>query len=189
LRVASPGGATASVDLNAGSIQLGNFTIPSTGGWQNWTNVTRTVTLNAGTYNLGVFAQTAGWNFNWIEIVSAGTGGLTCSVATGAVTCTPASLASGATAEVQMTLQAGATATGVQRVFLHVASATLVDPQPGNNDATGSMTVTALPVTPPATPAASSGGGGGAIDTLLALALGGIGLLTGWRRRGGLRRR
>jgi beta-glucanase (GH16 family) len=31
--------------------------------------VQRTVTLNAGTYNLGVFAQTAGWNFNWIEVV------------------------------------------------------------------------------------------------------------------------
>ena len=72
LRVASPSGATASVDLNAGSIQLGNFTIPATGGWQNWTTVSRTVTLNAGTYNLGVFAQTAGWNFNWIEVVPAG---------------------------------------------------------------------------------------------------------------------
>ena len=72
LRVASPSGATASVDLNAGAIQLGNFAIPATGGWQNWTTVSRTVTLNAGTYNLGVFAQTAGWNFNWIEVVSAG---------------------------------------------------------------------------------------------------------------------
>ena len=53
LRVASPAGATASADLNAGTIQLGNFAIPATGGWQNWTTVSRTVTLNAGTYNLG----------------------------------------------------------------------------------------------------------------------------------------
>src|SRR5688500_9592952 len=75
LRVASPSGATASVDLNAGAIQLGNFAIPATGGWQTWTTVSRTVTLNAGTYNLGVFAQAAGWNFNWIEVVSAGGGG------------------------------------------------------------------------------------------------------------------
>ena len=74
LRVASPGGATASVDLNSGTILLGNFTIPNTGGWQNWTTVTRTVTLNAGNYSLGVFAQTANWNFNWIEVV-ASTGG------------------------------------------------------------------------------------------------------------------
>jgi beta-glucanase (GH16 family) len=74
LRVASPSGATASVDLNGGTIQLGNFAIPATGGWQTWTTVTRTVTLNAGNYSLGVYAQSAGWNFNWIEIVSGGTG-------------------------------------------------------------------------------------------------------------------
>lgn len=70
LRVASPSGATASVDLNGGAIQLGNFTIPATGGWQTWTTVSRTVNLNAGTYSLGVFAQTADWNFNWIEVVA-----------------------------------------------------------------------------------------------------------------------
>jgi beta-glucanase (GH16 family) len=69
LRVASPSGATASVDLNSGTIQLGNFAIPATGGWQTWTTVSRTVTLNAGNYSLGVYAQTAGWNFNWIEVV------------------------------------------------------------------------------------------------------------------------
>jgi beta-glucanase (GH16 family) len=74
LRVASLSGATASVDLNSGTIQLGNFAIPATGGWQTWTTVSRTVTLNAGNYSLGVFAQTAGWNFNWIEIVSGGSG-------------------------------------------------------------------------------------------------------------------
>lgn len=72
MRVASPSGATASVDLNAGTIQLGSFQINATGGWQNWTTVTRTVYIQAGTYNLGVFAQTAGWNFNWIEVVAAG---------------------------------------------------------------------------------------------------------------------
>lgn len=72
LRVASPSGATASVDLNAGAIQLGTFQIGATGGWQNWTTVSKTVTIDAGTYNLGVFAQTAGWNFNWIEITPAG---------------------------------------------------------------------------------------------------------------------
>jgi beta-glucanase (GH16 family) len=31
------------------------------------------VTINAGTYNLGVFAQSGGWNFNWIEVTSNGT--------------------------------------------------------------------------------------------------------------------
>ena len=69
LRVASSGGGTASLDLNAGSILLGNFTIPATGSWQTWTTVSRTLTLNAGTYTLGLYAVTAGWNINWIEIV------------------------------------------------------------------------------------------------------------------------
>ncbi|UOQ79163.1 carbohydrate-binding protein [Hymenobacter sp. 5516J-16] len=70
-RVASPSGGTLSSDLNAGAIQLGNTTIPATGGWQNWTTVSRTVTVNAGTYNFGVFAQTGGWNLNWIRITKA----------------------------------------------------------------------------------------------------------------------
>jgi beta-glucanase (GH16 family) len=69
MRVASQVGGTASVDLNGGSVLLGNFSIPNTGGWQNWTTVSRTVNINAGTYSLGVFAQTGDWNFNWIEVV------------------------------------------------------------------------------------------------------------------------
>jgi beta-glucanase (GH16 family) len=67
-RVASPSGGTLSSDLNAGAIQLGSTAVPATGGWQNWTTVSRTVNVNAGTYNFGVFAQTGGWNLNWIRI-------------------------------------------------------------------------------------------------------------------------
>ena len=53
-RVASPSGGTLSLDLNAGTIQLGQLGVPATGGWQNWTTVSHTVNVNAGTYNLGV---------------------------------------------------------------------------------------------------------------------------------------
>ncbi|WP_276481426.1 glycosyl hydrolase family 18 protein [Paraflavitalea pollutisoli] len=68
-RVASlSGGGTLSLDLNAGSIQLGALAVPSTGGWQNWTTITHNVTVNAGTYNVGVYAQAGGWNLNWIKI-------------------------------------------------------------------------------------------------------------------------
>ncbi|OUJ72609.1 carbohydrate-binding protein [Hymenobacter crusticola] len=67
-RVASPSGSTLSSDLNSGSIQLGNTAVPATGGWQTWTTVSRTVYINAGTYSFGVFAQTGGWNLNWIRI-------------------------------------------------------------------------------------------------------------------------
>jgi beta-glucanase (GH16 family) len=69
-RVASPSGSVLSSDLNAGSIVLGNVSIPATGGWQNWTTVTQTVFLNAGTYNFGIFAQQGGWNINWWSIQS-----------------------------------------------------------------------------------------------------------------------
>jgi len=37
------------------------------GGWQNWTTISHTVNINAGTYNVGVFAQQGGWNLNWIR--------------------------------------------------------------------------------------------------------------------------
>lgn len=68
-RVASgASGGTISSDLNAGAVQLGTTTIPGTGGWQSWTTVSKTVTLNAGTYNFGIYAPSAGWNLNWVRI-------------------------------------------------------------------------------------------------------------------------
>lgn len=67
-RVASPSGGRLSADLNGGAILLGELTIPATGGWQNWTTISHTVNINAGTYNFGVFAKTGGWNINWIRI-------------------------------------------------------------------------------------------------------------------------
>ncbi|HVE00002.1 MAG TPA: carbohydrate-binding protein [Cytophagaceae bacterium] len=67
-RVASISGSRLSMDLNAGSIQLGTVNIPATGGWQNWTTVSQTVTVNAGTYNVGIYAQAGGWNINWFSI-------------------------------------------------------------------------------------------------------------------------
>jgi predicted chitinase len=77
MRVASPNSdRSVSVDLNGGSIQLGTLGIPNTGGWQNWTTISHVVNINAGTYDLGVFATTDGWNFNWIEIVSNSSGGI-----------------------------------------------------------------------------------------------------------------
>jgi hypothetical protein len=72
-RVASgASGGTISADLNAGNIQFGNTTIPGTGGWQTWTTVSKTVTINAGTYNFGIYAQTGGYNLNWVRITKQG---------------------------------------------------------------------------------------------------------------------
>jgi beta-glucanase (GH16 family) len=68
-RVASQsGGGRLSLDVNAGATVLGYLDIPSTGGWQTWTTVSHTVSINAGTYNFGIYAQTGGFNLNWFRI-------------------------------------------------------------------------------------------------------------------------
>ncbi|WP_331344702.1 carbohydrate-binding protein [Cellvibrio sp. UBA7661] len=67
-RVASPTGSALSLDLNAGAIQLGQVTIPATGGWQNWTTVSHNVQVTAGTYSVGIYAPQSGWNVNWLRI-------------------------------------------------------------------------------------------------------------------------
>jgi beta-glucanase (GH16 family) len=68
-RVASlSGGGRLSQDLNAGAIVLGAVDVPSTGGWQNWTTISQTVNINAGTYNFGIYAAAGGWNINWFRI-------------------------------------------------------------------------------------------------------------------------
>jgi len=73
-RVASPNStAVISADYNAGANQLGTIAVPNTGGWQNWTTISQTVTLPAGSYNLGLFAQVGGFNVNWLNIVANGT--------------------------------------------------------------------------------------------------------------------
>ncbi len=67
-RVASPSGGRLSLDLNAGATVLGSLDIPATGDWQSWTTISHTVTVTAGTYNVGIYAQAGGWNFNWFRI-------------------------------------------------------------------------------------------------------------------------
>lgn len=66
-RISSPSGGALSLNLNSGSIQLGQLTVPATGGWQNWQTINHTVTITAGTYSVGVVAPSGGWNINWIK--------------------------------------------------------------------------------------------------------------------------
>jgi beta-glucanase (GH16 family) len=61
-------GGRLSLDLNAGSIALGELAIPATGAWQNWATIQHTVYINAGTYNVGIYAQQGGWNLDFITI-------------------------------------------------------------------------------------------------------------------------
>jgi hypothetical protein len=70
---------------------LGNTSIPGTGGWQTWTTVSRTVTINAGTYNFGVYAQTGGYNLNWIRITKSSTAARTALASTTTTAAKPSS--------------------------------------------------------------------------------------------------
>ncbi|MFT7562073.1 MAG: beta-glucanase (GH16 family) [Flavobacteriales bacterium] len=70
-RVASPIGGELSFDLNGGTIPLTTMTVPNTNSWTNWTTVSNEINIaEAGIYDLGVFANTGNWNFNWIEITA-----------------------------------------------------------------------------------------------------------------------
>jgi hypothetical protein len=151
---------------------------------QGATTTARVTLRNSGLNGAGDALLTVTADTGLVPQSATGTG-VTCSVAAGAVTCSPASLAAGATAELLLQLQAAPTALGAQRLTLRLRSATVTDPLPGNNEASISATVTPPPVTPPATPPATSGGGGGgAVDefVLAALALG-LGATVRRRRR------
>ena len=69
-RVAAPSGGTLHVEFG-GQDKTGAVTIPSTGGWQAWTTVSRTVTLSAGTQVMRVVFDTGGMNVNSIAASAA----------------------------------------------------------------------------------------------------------------------
>lgn len=75
-RVASESGVTDAFHIsNSSGVDLsGTVSVPDTGGWQTWTNVTATVALPAGLQTLTVNQDNAGWNLNWISFSSASTG-------------------------------------------------------------------------------------------------------------------
>jgi hypothetical protein len=52
--------------------KTGDVAVPSTGGWQSWTTVTRTVSLAAGTQVLRLAMAGSEFNVNWIEVKAAG---------------------------------------------------------------------------------------------------------------------
>jgi len=68
-RVASLPG-NAAVQFRVNNIVLTTANINTTGGWQNWTTLSRTVNLSAGTQTIRLYAPASGWNINWFEISS-----------------------------------------------------------------------------------------------------------------------
>lgn len=77
-RVASlSGGGNLQLENAGGSPVYGTRSIPSTGGWQNWTTVSHTVNLNGGSQQIAIKALSGGWNINWLRISSSGGSRLT----------------------------------------------------------------------------------------------------------------
>ena len=72
LRLASPNGVTDALHIanSAGANLSGPVAAPDTGGWQNWTTVTATVTLPAGQQTLTLDQDNAGWNIHQLTFAS-----------------------------------------------------------------------------------------------------------------------
>lgn len=68
-RVASlNGGGNLQLEEAGGSVVYGALNVPSTGGWQNWTTISHTVTLPAGNRKFGIAVRNGGWNLNWFRV-------------------------------------------------------------------------------------------------------------------------
>jgi beta-glucosidase len=76
LRLASPDGVTDALHIasTSGTNLSGNVNAPETGGWQDWTTVTASVTLPAGTQTLVVDQDNAGWNMHFMTFASGSSG-------------------------------------------------------------------------------------------------------------------
>jgi beta-glucanase (GH16 family) len=94
-RVAAPGAVGDAFHLanSSGADLSGTVSVPATGGYQDWTNVTAAVTLPAGVQTLTLDQDAAGWNINYFTISSGGGGTGSCSgvsdITVGGTTYTP----------------------------------------------------------------------------------------------------
>ena len=77
LRLASPYGFTDALHIasSAGTNLSGAIAVPNTGGYQNWTTVTTSVTLPAGQQALTLDQDSNGWNIRQLTFAAAGGGG------------------------------------------------------------------------------------------------------------------
>ncbi|WP_240163942.1 carbohydrate-binding protein [Spirosoma taeanense] len=51
---------------------LGSVDVPRTGGWQNWTTISTTATLPAGSQVLRIYSLRGAWNLNWLNVTQGG---------------------------------------------------------------------------------------------------------------------
>jgi beta-glucosidase len=76
LRLAAPDAVTDALHIAtmSGTNLSGDINVPATGGWQDWTTVTASVTLPAGTQTLVVDQDNPGWNLHFMNFAAASSG-------------------------------------------------------------------------------------------------------------------
>lgn len=71
-RVASQSsGGEFKLEQPGGAVEYGRLVFGATGGWQQWTTVSHTVSLPPGTSQLAIAAIAGGWNINWFDVKAA----------------------------------------------------------------------------------------------------------------------
>jgi endo-1,3-1,4-beta-glycanase ExoK len=58
---------TAQFTLDRNGVGLATISVPNTGGWGTYQVISHNVTLNAGLQNLAIYANTGGFNIDWIR--------------------------------------------------------------------------------------------------------------------------
>lgn len=67
LRLAAVVGGSLHVEFGGVNV-TGTISVPSTGGWQSWTTLRKTVSLSGGTQAMRVVFDSGNVNFNWISV-------------------------------------------------------------------------------------------------------------------------
>ena len=91
VRLAAPAAVTDGLHIasSSGTNLTGAIAVPATGGYQDWTTVTTSVTLPAGQQALTIDQDNGGWNIHYLAFAAAGSGPAS------ALTASPASLSFG----------------------------------------------------------------------------------------------
>lgn len=71
-RVATASSGTLHVMVGGANV-TGTVSVSNTGGWQNWTTISKTVSLSAGTQVMRVVFDSGSMNLNWIAVASGST--------------------------------------------------------------------------------------------------------------------
>jgi hypothetical protein len=67
-RVAVNAGKTGGINFLVDGVPQKTTSLPSTGGWQNWSTVSDTVTLSVGVHTIRLQATADGWNIHWFSL-------------------------------------------------------------------------------------------------------------------------